>query len=771
METDDEIALIKIVFKENTPLRLAYYDYLSLHYPLTNTLLSKYRYCWNYLHLCSNSQIDKIFKVILLNFKSAFPESPDYQVEQCMATIDLIFSINDVINNKSFDNLEEISNSIPSEHSLRTGDFRYYNKLIFHIFKDLLDQELLVLSDKEITQLHSVQKDFDKFLPLSEECILNNPNLWDWERLSENENINFSTNFLGHFAEKVNWKLLSGNNAVNWTERLIDKYKDRLDWAIFSRVFPFSDDQQMKYASHISWGDLCYNKKIYWTPKSFLNNYAKELNHQTILWKLSDFDNEFNLLYHSNLVYRINTSLSISHRTPEFISFETQHIISDRHTAMKFIDWMYFCCSPPSNLYESNLWGLNHGLCMNDQVYRSMNGEKSPFRINKNVINWDKLLDLSKLRNIYKSNHNFRIEPLLFAEKHPRYRFHDYEYMQFIDKLNWNQLSTNKDLPWSLDILLIFENRWNWDLISVNPKIPYNLETLRILSKNINWDIISGLESSFWSFKVISEFSDLLNWDKLSSNKSIPWTINLLDRHLTKWNWTHLSENTSLSFSVRLIANFEEYWNWELLSCNESVPWTFEIFQKFLNRWIFATYKEFLRSEEIFLGGLCGNLSFYREYIIPLLDDNVELLLKSCDFPRIIRDKTSYTDIEILSRHYYINEIVPFGKYKGRSLKEIIDLDLQYIIWLLRKQFIFIDHEAMSYLCSILYCYSGIIKFLPQLDILSAQRCFTFEEEALEIYLFKAIHIEEYPDEIDYSDFNIVDDALEGDPENYWNID
>ena len=57
------------------------------------------------------------------------------------------------------------------------------------------------------------------------------------------------------------------------------------------------------------------------------------------------------------------------------------------------------------------------------------------------------------------------------------------------------------------------------------------------------------------------------------------------------------------------------------------------------------------------------------------------------------------------------------------------------------------------------------------MDLLKSLRISSFEEIAsLEKSAYDGDGDDYYEDE-DYWDSNIVDDALEGDPDNYWNID
>ena len=183
----------------------------------------------------------------------------------------------------------------------------------------------------------------------------------------------------------------------------------------------------------------------------------------------------------------------------------------------------------------------------------------------------------------------------------------------------------------------------------------------------------------------------------------------------------------------------------------------------------------------IFIGGVCGNLGFYEKVVLPLIGENIELLLGPSKLSGVkpssepdVKDKHHYVEESLqdfLDKHYHFEEPLQFGKYKGKSIKQIIDIDLSYIVWSIRKGIINTTSEAMSYLYSVLYSYHGVDKFLPQMDLLKSSRISSLDEM---FDLEKSIYDEgskDCDDNTDYFDSNMLDDALEGDPDNYWNID
>jgi hypothetical protein len=144
-----------------------------------------------------------------------------------------------------------------------------------------------------------------------------------------------------------------------------------------------------------------------------------------------------------------------------------------------------------------------------------------------------------------------------------------------------NFLSNKQTLD--VDLINRFKDRWNWEKLSENTALP-------------------------WSIELIESFTERWDWRLLSKNATLPWSVGLIERfqdhfpdEYSRFNWQmenneefegwlELSENTALPWSIELIERFEERWAWRGLSTNESLPWTDELIEHFKERcdWGFA---------------------------------------------------------------------------------------------------------------------------------------------------------------------------------------
>lgn len=182
-------------------------------------------------------------------------------------------------------------------------------------------------------------------------------------------------------------------------------------------------------------------------------------------------------------------------------------------------------------------------------------------------------------------------------------------YQNFWD---WEELSNNKAIPWSLKLLEKFENYWvwqDWDEpigLSNNDSLPWSLELLERFKNRWEWGNfhptleargVSTLKTLPWSFDLLEQFKDRWDWEHLSNNNTIPWSIELLESFEDRWVWQSnferkgnherygLSENRALPWSIKLLERFENHWDWQSLSANESLPWSIELMARFKERW------------------------------------------------------------------------------------------------------------------------------------------------------------------------------------------
>ena len=163
---------------------------------------------------------------------------------------------------------------------------------------------------------------------------------------------------------------------------------------------------------------------------------------------------------------------------------------------------------------------------------------------------------------------------------------------RYNNKWDWAELSRNKALNWSLDLIKKYQDRWVWDGLSSNEALPWSFELIQLYEDRWDW-VRYGLSCNKalnWSLDLIERYQDKWNWKDygLSNNPKLPWSLKLIEKYKDKWDWESsggLSSNEALHWSFELIEEYEDKWNWGELSSNRALPWSFELIEKYKDKW------------------------------------------------------------------------------------------------------------------------------------------------------------------------------------------
>lgn len=154
---------------------------------------------------------------------------------------------------------------------------------------------------------------------------------------------------------------------------------------------------------------------------------------------------------------------------------------------------------------------------------------------------------------------------------------------KYVSRWNWDGVSRHHSLPWSMELLERYEDRWNWEVLSRNESLPWSLKLLERFEGRWDWKMLS--KSLPWSLELLEQYEDRWDWKEISDNESLPWSLELLEQYEDRWNWWNLSFNGSLPWSLEMLARFEHRWHWDLLSANQSLPWSLDLVKRFQNKW------------------------------------------------------------------------------------------------------------------------------------------------------------------------------------------
>ena len=117
------------------------------------------------------------------------------------------------------------------------------------------------------------------------------------------------------------------------------------------------------------------------------------------------------------------------------------------------------------------------------------------------------------------------------------------EFMQNIaTEEAWKDLSGN--FAWSEAILEKYQDKVNWDEISENRNIRWTLPMIQKFQKKINWDRFSEYAEEYvLTEPIIEALNERWNWHELSGNSNLPLTYDLLEKYAERWDWERIIDS------------------------------------------------------------------------------------------------------------------------------------------------------------------------------------------------------------------------------------
>ncbi|MCR4829741.1 MAG: hypothetical protein K5864_09835 [Bacteroidales bacterium] len=103
-----------------------------------------------------------------------------------------------------------------------------------------------------------------------------------------------------------------------------------------------------------------------------------------------------------------------------------------------------------------------------------------------------------------------------------------------------------------------------WNDISSN----YGLteEMLERYADKLNWNEVSKNSEIHWTVKLIEKWANRLNWEELSGNgNEYLLTPDVIAYFVNRWNWHTLSRNSNLKLDFTFVDRFIDKWDWQEL--------------------------------------------------------------------------------------------------------------------------------------------------------------------------------------------------------------
>ena len=134
------------------------------------------------------------------------------------------------------------------------------------------------------------------------------------------------------------------------------------------------------------------------------------------------------------------------------------------------------------------------------------------------------------------------------------------EFMQNIaTEEAWKELSC--EFNWDEILLEKYQDKVNWNEISGNTEICWTIPMLQKFQKKINWEILSEqINAEALTESTIEAFKNQWNWHKLPCNWHLKITPQLLEKYADRWDWEQIIDHCSDElYEDRGIDFYEKY--------------------------------------------------------------------------------------------------------------------------------------------------------------------------------------------------------------------
>jgi hypothetical protein len=335
---------------------------------------------------------------------------------------------------------------------------------------------------------------------------------WCWSKLSRNPGLPWSEALFERYAEAWNWIMLTENEALTWNETVLERYVGRWNWSKNSRCefLPWSEALIDHYADRWSWIGLSQNRALPWGD-ALITRYAEK-------WAWPYLALNSGVPWSEALLQRFAESW-------EWISL----------SANERLPWSDDLIERYADYWDMAVLSRNEALPWSESL------------IERYGSSW-----------------------------------------------KWKELSGNAALPWTEALIERYVELWDWETLSLNRGLPWSEELIQRYAMSWDWMTLSFNRSLPWTETLIERFAESWDWGVLSGNEGLPWSEALIDRYVDRWAWdgAEIEHGFYHRYVKRSaldglgIPNFDNYGvGVSGLSGNKRLPWSEGLMERYADRW------------------------------------------------------------------------------------------------------------------------------------------------------------------------------------------
>ena len=130
---------------------------------------------------------------------------------------------------------------------------------------------------------------------------------------------------------------------------------------------------------------------------------------------------------------------------------------------------------------------------------------------------------------------------------------------QIAEEQAWKELSG--DFCWTETLLEKYQDKLDWMEVSENRNTQWTIPMVQKFKNRIDWKTFSRYaDEKFLTEETLEVFKDKWDWNELSDNSSVLLTEELLDKFIDKWDWKEIiSYSHNELFENNPIEFYEKY--------------------------------------------------------------------------------------------------------------------------------------------------------------------------------------------------------------------
>jgi hypothetical protein len=124
--------------------------------------------------------------------------------------------------------------------------------------------------------------------------------------------------------------------------------------------------------------------------------------------------------------------------------------------------------------------------------------------------------------------------------------------------------SVSTEYPLTDEMLKKYRNELDWDEVSDNRNIGWTIEMIDRWENYLNWKIFSQTSNeALLTPEILEKFKDQWDWGELSGNQCLKLTFDLIDKYIDRWDWDRLinrwNDEESKIYSWEFLQRYEQH--------------------------------------------------------------------------------------------------------------------------------------------------------------------------------------------------------------------